>query len=99
MTQEPHAGRFERRGLALDLGPTGQAVTLAAAAAGGLAFQSLHVPGGAMSGSILTVALMSYFNLVTPLGNLLRLIAMAITGTSIGSALEPATFAKSPIIR
>jgi membrane AbrB-like protein len=74
-------------------GPTGQAVTLAAAAAGGLAFQSLHVPGGAMSGSILTVALMSYFNLVTPLGNLLRLTAMAITGTSIGSALEPATFA------
>jgi membrane AbrB-like protein len=73
-------------------GPTGQGVTLAVAAAGGLAFQALHVPGGAMSGSVLSVALISYFGGATPLGNLLRLTAMAITGTSIGSALEPATF-------
>lgn len=72
-------------------GPTGQAVTLAVAAAGGLAFQTLHVPGGAMSGAVLSVALISYFGWATPLGSFLRLTAMAITGMSIGSAIEPAT--------
>ncbi len=73
-------------------GPTGQAVTLGVATLGGLAFQAMHVPGGAMSGAVLSVALISYFGWATPLGNLLRLTAMAITGVSIGSALEPATF-------
>ncbi len=71
-------------------GPTGQMVTLATAFAGGLLFQHLGVPGGAMSGAVLSVAFMSYFGWATPLGNLLRLTAMAITGMSIGSAIEPA---------
>lgn len=72
-------------------GPTGEAATLAAALIGGLGFQYFGVPGGAMSGSVIAVAFMSYFGAATPIGNLLRLVAMAITGTSIGSAIEPAT--------
>lgn len=72
-------------------GPGGQAATMAVAAIGGLGFQWLGVPGGAMSGSVLAVAFLSYFGWATPIGNLMRLVAMAITGTSIGSAIEPET--------
>jgi hypothetical protein len=93
MTQSRTPDGSRESGSRWTSGPTGQAVTLAVAAVGGLAFQSMHVPGGAMSGAVLSVALISYFNWATPLGNLLRLIAMAITGISIGSALTPATFA------
>lgn len=71
-------------------GPTGEMVTLAAAFVGGLGFQWLGIPGGAMSGSVIFVAILSYFGAATQLGNMLRLVAMAITGTSIGSAIEPA---------
>jgi membrane AbrB-like protein len=92
MTQSRPPDDSSETGSRWTSGPTGQAVTLAVAAAGGMAFQEMHVPGGAMSGAVLSVAFMSYFNLATPLGNLLRLIAMAITGISIGAAMEPATF-------
>ncbi len=69
----------------------GQALTMATAFAGGLAFLMLGVPGGAMSGSVLSVAFLSYFGWATPIGNILRITAMAITGMSIGSAIDPGT--------
>ena len=71
-------------------GPTGEAFTIAMAFAGGMGFYVAGIPGGAISGSILIVALMSYFGATTPIGNTTRLVAMAITGLSIGSAIEPA---------
>ena len=69
----------------------GQVLTMAVAFAGGLAFLKAGVPGGAMSGSVLSVAFLSYFGWATPIGNLLRLTAMTITGMSIGSAIDPGT--------
>lgn len=71
-------------------GPSGEAVTIGVALLGGLGFFYAGVPGGAISGSVLSVALMSYFGAATPIGNVMRLVAMAITGVSIGSAIEPA---------
>ena len=69
----------------------GQGLTMAVAFAGGLGFLWLGVPGGAMSGSVLSVAFLSYFGWATPIGSFLRISAMAITGMSIGSAIDPAT--------
>ena len=71
-------------------GPPGEAFTMLIALVGGLGFYYAGVPGGAISGSVLSVALLSYFGAATPIGNMMRLVAMAITGTSIGSAIEPA---------
>ena len=72
-------------------GVTGQALTMAVASAGGLGFQAAGIPGGAMSGSVLIVALLAYFGWATPIGTVLRIAAMAITGMSVGSAIDPET--------
>ncbi len=69
----------------------GQVLTMAIAFLGGLGFLNLGVPGGAMSGSVLSVAVLSYFGWATPIGYFLRLTAMTITGMSIGSAIDPGT--------
>lgn len=73
-------------------GALGEAFTVAVGAAGGLAFVGLHVPGGAMSGSVAAVALLSVFKLATGISAPLRYLAMGIIGTAIGSVVGPDTF-------
>lgn len=70
-----------------------QFATLGVGAVGGLALWWLGIPAGAMSGSIAAVAFVSsvFPNAVAPLGKKLRLLAMIVSGTSIGAAVTPET--------
>ncbi len=70
-----------------------QFATLGVGAVGGLALWWAGIPAGAMSGSIAAVAFVSsvFPNAVAPLGKKLRLLAMLISGTSIGAAVTPDT--------
>ena len=70
----------------------GEALTLAAGAAGASLFASLHVPGGAMSGSVIAVAILSAFKLATPISAPLRVLAMVTMGVAIGAVVGPDTF-------
>ncbi len=74
------------------LGALGEAFTVAVGAIGGLAFVWLSVPGGAMSGSVVAVALLSVFGWATSISAPLRYLAMGIIGTAIGSVVGPDTF-------
>jgi membrane AbrB-like protein len=71
----------------------GEAFTVAVGAIGGLAFVLLHIPGGAMSGSVVAVAILSIFGLAHGVSAPLRYLAMGIIGTAIGSVVGPDTFA------
>ena len=73
-------------------GMRGEAITLLAGASGGLLFSSLHIPGGAMSGSVIAVALLSAFATATPLSAPLRILALSTMGMAIGSVVGPDTF-------
>ena len=55
----------------------GEALTLAVGCAGAGLFMLLHIPGGAMSGSVVAVALLSVFGRATPIGGPLRVLGMA----------------------
>ena len=70
-----------------------QLATLGVGAVGGLALWWLGIPAGAMSGSIAAVAFVSsvFPSAVAPLGKKLRLLAMIVSGTSIGAAVTPET--------
>ena len=71
----------------------GELLTIAIGAAGGLLFDLLHIPGGAISGSVIAVAATTTFANPTPLGAPLRMLALATMGMSIGSVVGPDTFA------
>jgi membrane AbrB-like protein len=67
--------------------------TVAVGAVGGMAFYTFGIPGGAMSGSMVAVALLSAWGLATPIGGILRVLALSTMGMAIGSAVTPNTFA------
>jgi membrane AbrB-like protein len=70
-----------------------QLLTVAYGVVGGLIFWWLNIPAGAMSGSLVAVAgIGSLFpHAIAPLGRKLRLIAMLVSGVSIGAAVTPET--------
>ena len=67
--------------------------TVAVGALGGLFFYSLRIPGGAISGSMIAVAILSATGRATPSGGILRVLALSTMGLAIGSAVGPDTFA------
>ena len=67
--------------------------TVAVGALGGLFFYSLRIPGGAISGSMVAVAILSATGRATPIGGILRVLALSTMGLAIGSAVGPDTFA------
>ncbi|MDB5571264.1 MAG: hypothetical protein JWN93_2447 [Hyphomicrobiales bacterium] len=70
----------------------GEAFTVLVGALGAGAFMWLDIPGGAMSGSVVAVALLSVFGAATGLGTPLRVLSMASIGVAIGSVVGPDTF-------
>ncbi|MBM3607802.1 MAG: hypothetical protein FJX29_05000, partial [Alphaproteobacteria bacterium] len=69
----------------------GEIITLATGAAGGLAFLALGIPGGAISGSVIAVAILSLFGKAHGLGNLSRVSGLVIVGVAVGSVAGPDT--------
>jgi membrane AbrB-like protein len=86
------AGKPKRNEWALATLPA-ELATVAVGGIGGMLFYAFHVPGGAMSGSMVTVALLSAYGLATPVGGILRVLALSTMGMAIGSAVNPGTFA------
>lgn len=70
----------------------GEAMTLAVATAGGLVFLALGIPGGAISGAVLAVAILSLFGKAHGLGGLSRVSGLVIVGVAVGSVAGPQTF-------
>ena len=70
-----------------------QLVTVAIGSLGGLLLMWLGIPAGAMSGSLIAVATMGSLKpaSIVPLGKKLRLIAMLVSGVSIGASVTPET--------
>lgn len=70
-----------------------QLVTVAIGSLGGLLLMWLGIPAGAMSGSLIAVATMGSLKpaSIAPLGKKLRLIAMLVSGVSIGASVTPET--------
>jgi membrane AbrB-like protein len=71
----------------------GQLLTLAIAAAGGICFVLIGVPGGAMSGAVIAVALLSLTGKAEGITGPLRVTGLCIVGVAIGSVVGPDTFA------
>jgi len=69
----------------------GEILTLATGAAGGLAFLAAGIPGGAISGAVIAVALLSAFGKAHGLGNLSRISGLVIVGVAVGSVAGPDT--------
>ena len=69
----------------------GQLLTLAFGFLGAMAARWAELPGAALSGSMMAVALLSVPGKATSIGTPIRLLAMALSGTSIGSAVTPET--------
>ncbi len=63
--------------------------TFAAAAAGGLLFQALGVPAGALSGSMVGVSLLIAMGRPIRLANVLRNGALLVCGVTMGAAVTP----------
>ena len=70
----------------------GECLTLAIGALGGFLFTYLHIPGGAMSGSVIAVAITTIYARPTALGGPLRVLALSTMGMAIGSVVGPDTF-------
>ena len=70
----------------------GQILTLATAAAGGMFFVFIGVPGGAMSGAVIAVALLSLTGKAQGITGPLRVTGLCIVGVAIGSVVGPDTF-------
>ena len=70
----------------------GEALTLAVGALGAMFFMYLHVPGGAMSGSVVAVTLLAVFGWAKGLGRPLQLLGLGSIGVAIGSVVGPDTF-------
>ena len=69
----------------------GQIFTLLIGLAGALGFRALGVPGGALSGSMAAVALLTIPGKATSIGTPIRTLAMILSGISIGAAVTPET--------
>lgn len=67
-------------------------MTLAVAALGGIFFVAIGVPGGAMSGAVIAVALLSLTGRARGITGPLRVIGLCIVGIAIGSVVGPDTF-------
>ncbi len=67
-------------------------VTVAVGAVGGSLFYLLRIPGNALSGSLIAVAILAAMGKATPIGGILRVFALASVGISIGSTVTPDTF-------
>ncbi len=70
-----------------------EALTLGVAALGGICFVLIGVPGGAMSGAVIAVALLSLTGKARGLTGPLRVTGLCIVGVAIGSVVGPDTFA------
>ncbi len=70
-----------------------QLATVGIGLVGGLLLMSLGIPAGAMSGSLIAVATMGSLKPATivPLGKTLRIVAMLVSGVSIGASVTPET--------
>ena len=66
-------------------------VTLAVAAGGGIGFTLAGIPGGALSGAMLAVAIAAAAGIAAPVSLGTRIAAMAVSGLSVGSAASPET--------
>lgn len=71
----------------------GEALTLAVATVGGLLFVVLNIPGGAISGAVISVALLSLTGRAHGLGPLPRVTGLTMVGVAVGSVIGPDTFA------
>lgn len=69
-----------------------EALTLGVAAFGGIFFVAIGVPGGAMSGAVIAVALLSLTGRARGLSGPLRVSGLCIVGVAIGSVVGPDTF-------
>lgn len=70
----------------------GELLTVAVAAIGGEAFVWLHIPGGAISGAVIAVALLSLTGHAHGLGPLLRVTGLCMVGVAVGAIVGPDTF-------
>jgi membrane AbrB-like protein len=68
-----------------------QLVTVAAGAIGSAGFLWLGIPGGAISGAMVVVVLMTVFGLASRIEGPLRVLAMIASGVTIGAAVTPET--------
>ena len=68
-----------------------EALTLAVGVGGGLLFRALHIPGGALSGAVTAVAILSMFGKAAPISLPLRVIGLVAIGVAIGSVIGPDT--------
>ena len=69
-----------------------EALTLATGLAGGSLFSWLHIPGGALSGAVTAVAILSIFGKAVNVSEPLRVLALVTMGVAIGSVIGPETF-------
>ena len=69
-----------------------EALTLAVGVVGGLVFSLLHIPGGALSGSVTAVAILSIYGKAESISAPLRVLALVTMGAAIGSVVGPDTF-------
>ncbi len=68
-----------------------QLQTVAFGCAGSAAFLWLGIPGGAISGAMVAVTLMTVFGLAHRIEGVLRIAAMIASGVTIGAAVNPET--------
>ena len=71
----------------------GEALTVAVAAIGGMGFVWLNIPGGAISGAVISVALLSLTGHAHGLGPMLRVSGLCMVGVAVGAVVGPDTFA------
>lgn len=68
-----------------------EALTLGVGIAGGLGLKAMQVPGGALSGAVMAVAILAYFGKAAPISSPLRVTGLVAIGTAIGSVIGPDT--------
>ena len=69
-----------------------EALTLAVGVGGGLLFSFLHIPGGALSGAVTAVAILSIYGKAVTVSAPFRVLALVTMGVAIGSVVGPDTF-------
>jgi membrane AbrB-like protein len=70
----------------------GEALTLAIAALGAAIFTTIGIPGGALAGAVLAVAILSAFGRASAISAPLRILGLSSMGVAIGSVVGPDTF-------
>ena len=70
----------------------GEMLTIAVATLGGMGFVWLNIPGGAISGAVISVALLSLTGHAHGLGLLLRAVGLSMVGVAVGGIVGPDTF-------